>query len=146
MWQNPFANPDPRAAVEKASVWFTAYPISMITRPGTSFLGALGEEDLWAAFEQIGIDGLHTGPVKKAGGILGWESTPSVDGHFDRISTSIDDAFGTEAEFRLAEMKIGDYPGIYHMVEIDEKDWHLLPTVSRGRDSVNLDAEAEDQL
>jgi trehalose synthase len=141
----------------------------------TSFLGALGDEDLWAAFEQIGIDGLHTGPVKKAGGILGWESTPSVDGHFDRISTSIDDAFGTEeefrtmcevaashlglvlddivpghtgkgADFRLAEMKIGDYPGIYHMVEIDEKDWHLLPTVSRGRDSVNLDSEAEDQL
>ena len=118
---------------------------------------------------------MHTGPVKKAGGILGWEPTPSVDGHFDRISTSIDDAFGTEeeframcevaashlgvvlddivpghtgkgADFRLAEMKVGDYPGIYHMVEIDEKDWHLLPTVSRGRDSVNLDAEAEDQL
>jgi trehalose synthase len=147
----------------------------MITKPGTTFLGALGDEELWAAFEQIGIDGLHTGPVKKAGGILGWESTPSVDGHFDRISTSIDEAFGTEeefrrmcevaaghlglvlddivpghtgkgADFRLAEMKIGDYPGIYHMVEIEEKDWHLLPTVSRGRDSVNLDAEAEDQL
>ena len=175
MWQNPFANPDPRAAVEKASVWFTAYPISMITKPGSSFLGALGDEELWAAFEQIGIDGLHTGPVKKAGGILSWDSTPSVDGHFDRISTSIDEAFGTEdefrrmcevaaghlglilddivpghtgkgADFRLAEMKIGDYPGIYHMVEIDEKDWHLLPPVRRGLDSVNLDAEAEDQL
>src|SRR3712207_7113599 len=38
MWQNPFANPDPRAAIEKASVWFTAYPISMITKKGTSFL------------------------------------------------------------------------------------------------------------
>ena len=57
MWQNPFANPDPRAAIEKASVWFTAYPISMITKPGTSFLGTLGDEDLWAAFEAIGIDG-----------------------------------------------------------------------------------------
>ena len=51
MWQNPFANPDPRAAIEKASVWFTAYPISMITKPGTSFLGTLGDEDLWPAFE-----------------------------------------------------------------------------------------------
>ena len=36
MWQNPFANPDPRAAIEKTSVWFTAYPISMITKPGSS--------------------------------------------------------------------------------------------------------------
>jgi trehalose synthase len=174
MWQNPFANPDPRAAIEKTSVWFTAYPISMITKPGSSFLGTLGDEELWAAFEEIGIDGLHTGPVKKGGGLVGWDPTPSVDGHFDRISTQIDEAFGTEeefrsmcdvaaghlgmviddivpghtgkgADFRLAEMKIGDYPGIYHMVEIDPKDWHLLPGVSKG-DSVNLDLEAEDQL
>ncbi len=175
MWQNPFAQPDPRAAVDKASVWFTAYPTSMITEPGTSFLGALGDEELWAAFEQVGIEGLHTGPVKRAGGIRGWESTPSVDGHFDRVSTSIDEAFGTEeefrtacevaaghlglvlddlvpghtgkgADFRLAEMKVGDYPGIFHMVEIDRKDWHLLPRVSRGKDSVNLDAETEELL
>jgi trehalose synthase len=175
MWQNPFANPDPRAAIEKASVWFTAYPISMITKEATSFLGTLGDEDLWAAFEEIGIDGVHTGPVKSAGGLVGWEPTPSVDGHFDRISTHIDEAFGTEeefrkmcevaaghlgvviddivpghtgkgADFRLAEMKVGDYPGIYHMVEIDPKDWHLLPKVPKGRDSINLDSEGEDQL
>ena len=175
MWQNPFANPDPRAAIDKASVWFTAYPISMITKRGASFLGTLGDENLWAAFEEIGIDGVHTGPVKKAGGLMGWESTPSVDGHFDRISTHLDEAFGTEeefrsmcevaaghlgmviddivpghtgkgADFRLAEMKVGDYPGIYHMVEIPEKDWHLLPKVPKGRDSVNLDSEAESQL
>jgi trehalose synthase len=174
MWQNPFADPDPRAAIEKASVWFTAYPISMITKPGASFLGTLGDDDLWTAFEAIGIDGVHTGPVKKAGGLVGWDPTPSVDGHFDRMSTQIDDAFGTEEEFRsmcevaaghlgmviddivpghtgkgpdfrLAEMKVGDYPGIYHMVEVDPKDWHLLPTVSKG-DSINLDLEAEDQL
>jgi trehalose synthase len=174
MWQNPFANPDPRAAMEKASVWFTAYPISMITKPGASFLGTLGDEELWAAFEAIGIDGLHTGPVKKAGGLVGWDYTPSVDGHFDRISNMIDEAFGTEEEFRamcevaaghlgmviddivpghtgkgsdfrLAEMKVGDYPGVYHMVEIEPKDWHLLPAVTKG-DSINLDIESEDQL
>ena len=69
-------------------MWFTAYPISMITKPGTSFLGTLGDDDLWAAFEAIGIDGVHTGPVKKAGGLVGWDQTPSVDGHFDRISNA----------------------------------------------------------
>ena len=98
-----------------------------------------------------------------------------MDGHFDRISTRIDETFGTEmefqlmsqvaaghggtiiddivpghtgkgADFRLAEMKVGDYPGIYHMVEIPPKDWHLLPTVPPGKDSVNLDVEAEDRL
>jgi trehalose synthase len=52
---------------------------------------------------------------------------------------------GKGSDFRLAEMKVGDYPGIYHMVEIEPKDWHLLPIVTTG-DSINLDIEAEDQL
>jgi trehalose synthase len=175
MSQRPFAHSDPRGAIERASVWFTAYPISMITRPGESFLCALADEDLWRTFAAIGIDAVHTGPVKRAGGISGRNLTPSVDGHFDRISTRIDEAFGTEAEFRsmcqmaaayggtiiddivpghtgkgadfrLAEMKVGDYPGIYHMVEIPPEDWHLLPPVPPGRDSVNLDPEAENRL
>ena len=175
MSQRPFAHSNPRAAVEKASVWFTAYPISMITRRGESFLCMLAGEDLWRVFEAIGVNAVHTGPVKRAGGISGWDVTPSVDGHFDRISTRIDEAFGTEvefrsmcevaaahggtiiddivpghtgkgADFRLAEMKVGDYPGIYHMVEIPPEDWHLLPPVPPGKDSVNLDMEAEDRL
>jgi len=175
MFQNPFAKPDPRSAIETASVWFTAYPISVLGRPGSSFLATLGDPELWDVFHRIGIQGLHTGPVKRAGGIRGWSPTPSVDGHFDRISTQIDPAFGTEAEFRtmcdvatehdgtiiddivpghtgkgadfrLAEMKVGEYPGIYHMVEIDPSDWHLLPEVPKGRDSTNIGLETEDQL
>ena len=86
MWQNSYAHPNPRAAVERAPVWFTAYPLSFITRPGQSFLAALGDPELWDAFREIGIRGLHTGPVKLAGGIRGWSQTPSVDGHFDRIT------------------------------------------------------------
>lgn len=174
MSQTPFGNANP-AAVGRSSVWFTAYPPSMITKPGCSFLGTLGDEDLWRGFEQIGITAVHTGPLKRAGGIFGHEATPSVDGHFDRISTEIDEVFGTEREFRrmcevaaahggvviddivpghtgkgpdfrLAEMKVGDYPGIYHMVEIPPEDWHLLPAVPAGRDSVNLVPEAEHRL
>ena len=162
MSQRPFAHSNPRAAIEKASVWFTAYPTSMITRTGESFLRTLASEDLWRVFEAIGINAVHTGPVKRAGGISGWDVTPSVDGHFDRISTRIDETFGTEvesqlmckvaaahgatiiddivpghtgkgADFRLAEMKVGDYPGIYHMVEIPPEDWHLLPPVPPER-------------
>jgi len=175
MWRNPYARPDARRAISTASVWFTAYPISLITRPGQTYLQALGDEDLWKLFQKIGIDAVHTGPVKVAGGITGWGYTASVDGHFDRISTQIDPAFGTEddfrmltdvaeqyggsviddivpghtgkgADFRLAEMAYKDYPGIYHMVEIPEEDWHLLPEVPEGRDAVNLDTESEKGL
>ncbi|WP_018601881.1 maltose alpha-D-glucosyltransferase [Mycobacterium sp. 155] len=175
MWQNPYATPSPRGAVDTAAVWFTAYPLSLITRPGQSFLKAMADEDMWKAFAEIGVDAIHTGPVKRAGGIAGWQLTPSVDGHFDRISTQIDPAFGTEdefrqmcgtanwyggtiiddivpghtgkgADFRLAEMKYADYPGIYHMVEVDPLDWDHLPDVPHGRDSVNIDTVTEDWL
>jgi len=175
MWQNPYATPSPRGAVDTASVWFTAYPLSLITRSSESFLKAMADEDMWKAFAEIGIEAIHTGPVKRAGGLRGWEQTPSVDGHFDRISTQIDPAFGTEdeframcgmanwyggtiiddivpghtgkgADFRLAEMKYGDYPGIYHMVEIDPRDWEHLPDVPHGADSVNIDAATEEWL
>ena len=175
MWQNPYAEPNPRAAITKAANWLTLYPISMITRPGSSFLGTLGDSNLWDALQQIGITAVHTGPVKRAGGITGWKATPSIDGHFDRISTRFDNQFGTEdefrtmctiaarhggaviddivpghtgkgADFRLAEMKVGDYPGVYHMIEIPRADWHLLPDIPSGRDSVNLDQDTERRL
>ena len=175
MWQNPYAHPDPRAALERASVWFTAYPLSFVTGVGETFLSALADPALWQAFRAIGIDGVHTGPVKQAGGLNGRRLTPSVDGHFDRISMEVDPDFGTEdefrrlcataaeyegtviddivpghtgkgADFRLAEMAYGDYPGIYHMVSIRPDEWHLLPEVPDGRDSVNLDGATEARL
>ncbi|MGA4508403.1 maltose alpha-D-glucosyltransferase [Propionibacteriaceae bacterium G1746] len=175
MWANPYAFPDPRAALSRASVWYTAYPLSHITRSGESFLASIGSPALWDAFKSIGIDAIHTGPVKFAGGIDGWNLTPSVDGHFDRISMTIDPLFGTEDEFRamtetaaryggaviddivpghtgkgpdfrLAELNYRDYPGIYHMIDIPEEAWHLLPDVPEGRDAMNLSPEAEQAL
>ncbi|MGD8214411.1 maltose alpha-D-glucosyltransferase [Aestuariimicrobium sp. Y1814] len=175
MWANPYAHPDPRAALARASVWYTAYPLSHITRPGESFLASIGSTELWEAFESIGIDAIHTGPVKLAGGIKGWDPTPSVDGHFDRISMAIDPLFGAEDEFRamtetaakfggtviddivpghtgkgpdfrLAELNYRDYPGIFHMIDIPEEAWHLLPDVPAGRDSINLTPEVEKAL
>src|SRR4051812_14549411 len=97
---NPFAIPNPRAAITSASVWFTAYPMSLVTKPGCSFLATLGDPELWGALRKIGIDGVHTGPVKRAGGLSGVEATPSVDGYFDRISTATADASGPEEESR----------------------------------------------
>ena len=67
MWQNPYAEPNPRAAIAKAANWLTLYPISMITKPGCSFLGTLGARDFWKALQQVGITAVHTGPVKRAG-------------------------------------------------------------------------------
>lgn len=157
------------------SVWFTAYPASTITRRGDSVLQTLGDARLWRVFQDLGIKGIHTGPMKVAGGVRGREFTPTIDGNFDRIGTEIDPAFGTEeqyetmtknakasgaivigdvipghsgkgADFRLAERAYRDYPGIYHMIEVGEGDWPLLPAVEPGRDSVNLARDVVDEL
>jgi trehalose synthase len=175
MWIHPYAETQPRAASARAAVWFAAYPPSIITRPEDSVLATLGDPALWQALTAVGIKGVHTGPMKQSGGITGQEYTPSIDGNFDRISTDIDPAFGTldeflrmtanatangaividdiipghtgkGADFRLAELGYGDYPGLYHMVEIRREDWDLLPAVPQGRDSVNLSMLTVDAL
>ena len=175
-WQHPYGKPQPLAAVSRASVWFTAYPASTIgASAGISVLATLADERLWRAFQSIGIQGIHTGPMKRSGGVQGFTYTPSVNGNFDRISFEIDPDFGTEAQykdlvaaarahaaivigdiipghtgkgadFRLAERAYADYPGLYHMVRIEPADWTLLPPVAPGHDSVNLSPAVVDEL
>ena len=113
--------------------------------------------------------------MKRSGGVRGRDYTPTIDGNFDRISFGIDPAFGTEddfvamsraaaahnavviddiipahtgkgADYRLAELAYGEYPGIYHMVAIAEADWDLLPAVPPGREAVNLPPATVDLL
>jgi len=175
LWQRPYAQARPRDASAIGSVWFTAYPAAIITPEGGTVLEALGNDRLWSALSELGVQGIHNGPMKRSGGLSGRDFTPTIDGNFDRISFDIDPKLGTEeqmlqlsrvaaahnaividdivpahtgkgADFRLAEMAYGDYPGLYHMVEIREEDWELLPEVPAGRDSVNLEPPVVDRL
>ena len=98
LWQQPYAHTRPRDASALASVWFTAYPASIITREEGTVLEALGDETLWHALSKIGIQGIHNGPLKRSGGLKNGEFTPTIDGNFDRISFDIDPQLGTEAQ------------------------------------------------
>lgn len=175
LWQRPYAMAQPRAAAALASVWFTAYPAAIVTREGESMLRTLADPHLWAALAAIGIQAVHLGPTKVAGGVRGQAFTPTVDGNFDRIGFEIDPTFGTQAEFvamcqvaaghgaividdvipghtgkgpdfRLAELGYGEYPGLYHIVEIAPADWSLLPPVPEGSDAANLPPATVDAL
>ncbi|GGM08728.1 trehalose synthase [Pseudomonas asuensis] len=172
---HPYAETRPRRATAIASVWFTAYPSSVITGSGDSVIKTLGSAPLWNALSSIGVQAIHTGPTKLSGGLKDREITPTIDGNFDRISLDIDPLYGTEeefialsrmasahnavvvddiipahtgkgADFRLAELGYEDYPGLYHMVEIKHEDWELLPEVPEGRDAVNLPPDVVDAL
>jgi trehalose synthase len=166
-WQQPYGLARPQAFLELASVWFNAYPASLITRSGESFLQGLGDPALLAELQQVGIEAVHTGPVKRAGSVRDMSYRPTIDGHFDRIELDVDPAFGTAAQyqatveaarghgitiigdiipghtglgpdFRLAELGVPGYASLYAMSEIRREDWGLLPAVPPGEDSANL--------
>jgi trehalose synthase len=174
-WRHEYGSPQPRAVVQKAPVWVLGYPGSVITRPGESVIAAWGDPTLWKAFGDIGIVLLHTGPVKRAGGVIRKEYTPTIDGWFDRISLEIDPALGTEEEYRhmvkVAEESDGliagdlvplhtgmgadfllalraykQYPGMYTMVEIREEDWPLLPLVESPWQTALVSNEIAEKL
>jgi maltose alpha-D-glucosyltransferase/alpha-amylase len=174
-WRHPYGDPQPRAVVRQASVWVLDWPGSVVTRPGESVLATWGDPRLWDVFEDIGIQLLHTGPVNRAGGLVGRTYTPSQDGWFDPIALEIDPQLGTEAEyrrmvqtaakhrgliagdlvplhtgtgadFRLAQMAYRDYPGMYTMVQISPGDWPLLPRVEGPGAGAPVSKAAAEQL
>jgi len=158
-WQHAYGMAQPKKTIELASVWFSAYPPALIVKPGQSALQLLGSEDLWKFFQDIGIQGLSTGPLQ-----ISDASNQAA------ISYAIDPLFGNKEEYQLA-VKIAkkhgailiadlipghtgkgpdfclalknyqDYPGLYHMVEIEKEDWLLLPEVEKGLSSINLSSK-----
>ena len=175
LWRRPYARTQPLVASAIAPIWITTYPAATITREGESVLAALGDPTLWQALSSIGIRAIHTGPTKRAGGLTGGIATPSIDGSFDRIGLDIDPLYGSQDEFKalarmaaahnavviddvipshtgkgpdfeLALARHADWPGLYHLVEIEEEDWALLPDVPEGQDSVNLSPPVVDAL
>ncbi len=157
-WLDRYAKPQPREAVRQASVWLLDYPGSVITKPGQSIVATWADAERWQALQSLGIELLHTGPVKRAGAIVGRKFTPTIDGWFDPIGLDIAPELGTEEKFRrlgrqarqhgaliatglvplptgkgadflLAQRAYRDYPGMYTIVEIRKEDWGLLPKV-----------------
>ncbi|MDB6091597.1 MAG: trehalose synthase [Gammaproteobacteria bacterium] len=174
-WHQDFSQPKPIQLVRQASVWLLYYPGSVITKPGVSVIGTWADPQFWSAAHDVGITLLHTDPVQRAGGLNGTTFTPTIDGWFDRISLDVAPELGTESDFtqmvanagqqqavigsdlvplhsglgpdfRLAELAYKDYPGLYDMVEIAQKDWGLLPAVNDPAGHALVPTDAAVQL
>lgn len=174
-WRRPYAKPQPREAVKAASVWVLGYAGAVIPRPGESVIATWADPTLWRVFQEIGIDLLHTGPVNVAGGIQEYQRTQTTDGWFDPISLKVDPQLGTDdefhrmvrvarrhggriagdivplhtgkgADFRLAERGYRNYSRMYVMVEIEERDWGLLPPADNVWRSVPISRETARKL
>ena len=166
-WQNGFGRSRPLDVLDQNSVWFAAYPNSLVGGRGDKALDVLGSTELQKLLASVGVRAIHTGPMKRSGSVTGTSYGPSIDGHFDRIESEIDPAYGSEAkyqhmveiasqhgivvigdlvpghtglgpDFRLATLNEPGFPGLYTMIEIDPADWSVLPDVAADHDSANL--------
>jgi trehalose synthase len=166
-WQYPYGRSRPEDVLEQSSVWFAAYPDSLMGKPGAKVLEILGSPQLHKTLLEIGIQAIHTGPVKRSGSITGTEYGPSIDGNFDRIEQLVDPNYGDQSlyqemvstagqhgitiigdlvpghtgkgpDFRLAEQNVPGFPGLFTMIEIDPEDWPVLPAIPPEEDSVNI--------
>jgi len=174
-WQYAYGRSRPEDALELSSVWFAAYPDSLMGRQGAKVLEILGTPLLHQTLSEIGIQAVHTGPVKRSGSITGTDYGPSIDGNFDRIEQCVDPNYGDQsqyrqmvstarqhgitiigdlvpghtgkgADFRLAEQNVPGFPGLFTMIEIDPEDWPVLPPIPPGEDSVNLSQSMAETL
>src|SRR6478672_8510976 len=75
------------------------------------YLG-VGDDDLWTALTEIGIELLYTGPVNRSGGIKNREYTPTIDAGFDPISFDIDPELGSAKEYRRMVQVAREHHGI----------------------------------
>lgn len=166
-WQHAYGLSRPADFLTQGSVWFAAYPDSLVGEAGAKALDILASPQLNKLLSDIGVEAVHTGPMKRSGSISGKKYGPSIDGHFDRIESVVDPEYGSEAEyrtfvsvasqhgidvigdlvpghtgkgpdFRLAERNEPGFPGLYTMIDIRAEDWSVIPAVPSGQDSVNL--------
>jgi len=166
-WRHAYGLSRPADFLQQGSVWFAAYPDALVGGPGAKALDILASPKLHELLTDVGIEAIHTGPMKRSGSLSGKDYGPSIDGHFDRIESEVDPDYGSEADyknfvsvaaqhnidvigdlipghtgkgpdFRLAIQNEPGFPGLYTMIEIRREDWSALPVVPGGQDSVNL--------
>ena len=169
-WSHAYGLSRPADFLKDGSAWFAAYPDALVGDADAKALDILASPRLHELLSDIGIEAVHTGPMKRSGSVSGEDYGPSIDGHFDRIESMVDPEYGSEAEyrnfvnvasdhgvdvigdlvpghtgkgpdFRLAEQNEPGFPGLYTMIEIRSEDWPVIPAVQSGQDSVNLSQE-----
>lgn len=135
----PLISPQPQSCLNTASVWFS---INLADLKGPAFQ-VLNDGELWDHLREIGVEGVYLKGLKAGGEFrTAIELDPKWGNDWNGlaitlqkkgvvlIGDSVGNSTGVGPDFLLALKNVGDYPGLYHLVEIDKQDWHLLPKVT----------------
>jgi len=153
LWRNSGATMRPHLLLEAAPNWLALHPYSLASNQ--VFFRALSASPLTKHMQQMGFQGLFIAPAGERGDIWTKDLQPVSDGD-NVVSLRFDAALGEEGDFtRLAEqleqkgIQIGGelppaatglgpdfflqarratrFDGLYAMLPVPQKDWHLLP-------------------
>jgi hypothetical protein len=137
----PLLAPQPQSALGIAANWF-AIDLGEMEAPAFE---TLNNEGLWDLLQEVGVEAVYLKGLKQGGlcrtGIgldprwgKGWDAlalTLQKKG-MALVGDAIGNCTGLSADFGLALKNTGDYPGLYHLIEIDKSDWKLLPQTSQS--------------
>lgn len=137
----PALSPEPCQAIKRASIWFTL-DLSKITAP--AFV-TLNSKRLWDILGEMGVQGVHLEGLKQGGafrsGIAidpkwgeGWEELSSLlaKKEIALVGDSFGNATGLSLDFAMGLKNVDGYRGLYHLVEIEKRDWPCLPCTPKG--------------
>ncbi len=143
--------PQTQHLLAATSSWLSIDLDTMASQPGQTTLETLGNDSFWQILEEIGIDGLRLQKLKQGGAArTGFAIDPKWGNGWSKIKNAasirgialigdlIGAATGPCLDFDLALQNASDYAEMYHLIEIDRKDWKLLPRVPVGMDRVNV--------
>ncbi len=134
----PSLLPQVTNCLNTASVWFTI-DLAQITSPAFE---TLKEENLWDFLREIGVQGVYLKNLKTGGKFRVAIGVDPKWGNWDDlalalqkkqlalIGDSLGRATGLNFDFACALRNVGEYLGLYHLIEIEKKDWKLLPNIS----------------
>jgi len=143
----PLLSPQPQSCLDTASVWFS---IDLGQIKGAAFQ-SLNCEMLWELLREVGVEGVYLKGLKAGGEFrtaIGldpkwgddWNGLAMTLGKrgIALIGDSIGSSTGVCPDFFLALKNYGEYPGLYHLIEVDQRDWTLLPKVNPSELAANI--------
>lgn len=135
----PSLAPQASLCLNAASNWLSI-DLSQIEAPAFE---TLASEFLWDGLREMGIQGVYLKNLKQGGE---FRTAIGVDPEWGPwndlaiilqkkgiilIGDSIGKSTGLSTDFSLALKNVKEYPDLYHLIEIEKKDWELLPKSSQ---------------
>jgi trehalose synthase len=131
--------------------WLILDLSELAAQPGKTVLETLGSETFWQILQDLRISGLWLKNLKAGGSArIGFEIDPKWGGGWSAVKEAaasrgtlligdcVGAATGPGLDFELALQNVSEYTEMYHLIEIDRKDFHLLPKVPVGMSFANV--------